>query len=488
MDTEPIAPDEHTRIDRERKDSVPEGVKWPDVKKYRDYARGRQRGTLNADQIRILQSVIGNKFSDNILRKILSEHTNRSRIARFDVDGERETEFLYMIWVKNQLPDLYAKAIYATLRDGNHALLLDWIPSSDPTDPWGGYVAISRERWWDGKEGIFVYYGDGGKAEYAVKEWQDGERRWRKNVYYPDAIHRYRSDGGSWQPYNLPQDVNILDQSGMPIRGIVPWRKPDDSPIGIPVIHLANGSDDDTPYGASLFAGGALAFQDQINAIQHDITAAAMLNGSPQTFSSGFDLPTDPNDPTKKLVPRTGPGAHHHTDEKDARWGTLSPGSLAELETAYDLKVSALCRNTNTPLHTISNQWPSGEALFRADMPIVQDTKNLADSVGPAMASGMHRATVIYNTFGTGPEIDENALIRTIFEAPELRDEIYRWDVATRAAAYVSAREVLRIAGYEPSRIDEIMEEKDDEAEANAQRTLFTFDRGPAIVTDVAAD
>lgn len=462
----------HERIERERKAVAPSrrsGSKvpgsWATVRDFRDYARGKTRKTLNADQVILLQSVLRHDFCDNVLRKILWEHSNRLRISRFDVEDTAVDDFLYDTWVKNQLPDLFADSTFATIRDGNHAIGLAWIPNEDADDTYGGRVLLSRERWWDGIEGVFIMYGDNGQAVYAVKEWLPLERnaKKRRTVYFPDHIRRFVKGVGGWDPYSLPGD-ELFELA----RGVVPWIKQDGSPIGIPVVHLPNGSDDDTPYGASLLDGGALAFQDQINAIQHDITAAAMMNGSPQTFSKGFSLPIPPGETVPARI-RTGPGMHHHIDEPTGEFGTIEPGDLSQLGSAYSVKLSALCRMTNTPMHVITGEWPSGEAIFRAEMPLVQSVRKLAESLGPAWASVMHRATEIQNTFGR-LDLDEDALIRTIFEPPEQRDPITLWTVADKAAPYVSEEEVLRLAGYTPDKIEMIMAERKAE---KAESTSF---------------
>ena len=468
------------RIERERKEARPSLTDWSDVRLYREYARGRQRKTLNADQIRIMAGVIKSPFSDNILKKIITEHATRLRLARFDVEDKGVSSFLYDLWIRNQLPDLFADAIYAVLRDGNHAISLNWQPSDSPNDPDGGRVVLNRERWWDGKDGVFVKYDDSGQPEYAVKEWKSSDGVARRNIYFPEAFYRFQFRDGAWEPFILEGDEELFaidTETGRPVPGLIPWLKLDGSPLGIPIVHLPNGSDDDTYYGASILDGGTLGFQDQINAIQHDITAAAMMNGSVQTWSKGFSLPIDNEGNPVRI--KTGPGTHHHTDETTAEWGVIPAGSLTELKNAYMTKVEAVCRNTNTPIHTITGQWPSGEAIFRAEMPIVGDTLKLAESIGPQMSTVAHRATEIYNAFGIGPELNEDSLIRTIFEPAEQRDPITIWTVAEKSAPFVSNQEVLRSVGKTPEEIKMIMDERADEKTESISMAQAAFSRPP---------
>jgi len=470
----------HDRIERERKAAAPYRTRWESVKRYRAYARGLQRGTLNADQIMIMQTILSNSFSDNILAKILNEHRNRLRPTRYAVEDRTCERFLHDTWIRNQFVTLIANAVWAMLRDGNHALALDWEPSDDPANEWGGWVRLSRVRWWDGTSGVFIKRGPHGEYEYAINEWSDPISKIKyRTIYFPGEIRRYRmgENGANWELYRLSTDP---EGDGTLTGGPIPWRKADGSPMAVPYVHLTNGSDDDTFYGVSIFAGGALAFQDQINAIQHDMTAAAMLTGSPQTWSKGFPQPVDTT--TQQAVPiTTGPGKHHHAESKDAFFGVLAPGDMSQLRDAYLLKVTALCRNTDTPLHTIIGQWPSGEALLRAEMPIVQSSRTRIATLGPDLATAAHRATEIANAFGDGPEIDEQAPITTVFDDPEMLDPIARWALVEKATGHVSEREALRIAGYAPGDIDRIMQERAAEADERQERADAAFGAGPDL-------
>ncbi len=447
----------HTRIEEDRKNSQAELSRWSDLRIFRRYYRGRQRGTLNADQMRILQGVIGNKFAHNICKKIVNTKAHRLEMARWDVDNQAVVDFLFQLWTKNQVPDLFADMVVACIRDGNTCIGLNWVPSSD-----GGRVGLFLERWWDGQSGMFVHYDSYGQPDYAVKEWKTPNNQKYRTIYFPDRLERYQSIGEGWSLYSLPGDP-LTSTSG-----ILPWVKGNGKPLGIPVIHFPNGNDDDTNYGASELDGGVLGFQDQINAIQHDITAVSLLTGSPRTTSKGFALEED--DDGKKKMPKTGPGAHWHADDPTAEWGILEPGQVGPLKEGLMIKVDAVCQMTNIPVHAITGDWPSGEAIFRSEMGLVNDGEKLAKKVGPAMSSVAHRATEMANAFGSGPQLDEEALIRTIFAPLDKRDPLTLVMFAEKTAPFVSEQEVLRILGYAPEKILEILAEREAEAAAAIER------------------
>lgn len=461
----------HEKIEQDREDALPNDRSWYDVRRYRRYFRGRQRGTLNAEQIRLLQGVIGNKFSHNICRKIVTEKANRLEVARFDVEDKAVREFLYDTWVKNQFPDLFADLAVVALRDSNAFVGLNWIPSTDVRDPYGGRVSLKLERVWDGREGVFFHFLHDGTVDYAVKEWYENKAQFR-TVYFDDHFIRYAMKDGVWTGYNLPNDPIPSNVQGS---GYVSWTKKNGDGLGIPFIHFPNGNDDESYYGASELDGGVMGFQDQINAIHHDLIALSMLAGTPRTWSHGFELEKNP-DGTKKQ-PRIGPGAHWHNDSKDAAWGALPPGDPTSLIDVLWVKTKSVCQMTDVPMHSITGDWPSGEALFRAEMPAVMDGEKRAKKWGPRGASVMHMSTEIQNTFGKA-RLDETALITTVFESVERRDQMTRAAVAEKIAPHVSKRETLRVLNYPPDRVEQIIQEMDLEADEAVERAQQRFAAG----------
>ena len=460
----------HEKITQDRKDALPKDRDWRDVNRYRLYYRGRQKGTLNAEQLKLLQSLVGNKFSHNICKRIVSEKANRMEIARFDVDDPAVMDFLFDTWVKNQWPDLFASLAVVALRDGNVFVGLNWIP--DGSDPYGGRVSLKLERVWDGKEGVFFHYLHDGSVEYAVKEWYEGKQLYR-NVYFDDRFYRYKSVAGAWKSYNLQSDPLPTGRQGT---GYVPWTKKDGTGIGIPFVHFPNGNDDESFYGASELDGGVMGFQDRINAVHHDLISMSMLSGTPRTWSKGFELEKS-KETGRPIQPRVGPGAHWHSHSVDAEWGVLEGGNPTSLIDVLWVEVKSVCQMSDVPFHAISGDWPSGEALYRAEMPAVMDGEKRAKQWGPRGSSVMHQATEIENTFGN-VDLDESKLITTVFESVERRDQLTRASVAEKIAPHVSKREVLRLLNYPPDRVEQIIEEMDQEADEAVERAQQRFAAG----------
>jgi hypothetical protein len=446
----------HSQIEAERKAAQPDAAM---VSRFRAYARGRHRSTLTAGAARILRGLLGNLFADNICGMVLDQVAARLTLARFAVEGDRATAAaaadvetaLRELWTTAQIPALAGAAHYATLRDGNHAIALAWED---------GRVRLARERWWNGKSGIFVAYDGGERPAYAVKDWEDtiGLRR---TVWYEDRIERYLAQGDGWRPYRLPDDGDVWP---------VPWVDRAGQPLGIPVVHLAcrerpNDGDqkgDAAPaYGVSILDGGVLGLQDEINDVHRDISAAARFAGYQMLWGTGVTPQRDSEGHEVPLIVE--PGAFFRDENADAAFGTLPAGSLAELERTLTIKLQAVSRQTAVPQHLIAGQWPSGEALLRAERPLTDRCEALIRVIGPAWSSVAHKATLLLNTFG-GLQLDPSLLITSVFAPAERRDPLTRAQIAAAEAPFVSRRETLRTLGRSPAEIERILAELKEEA------------------------
>ena len=445
----------HQRIDRERKASNP---KPQTLKDFRNYARGIQKSTLTTAQQGILRGVTGKTFCDNVCKMVLLAATQRLQLARFEVDDQAVLAWLVEFWTLVNLPVVSNQVHWATLRDGNHALALTW-------DNDKGHIRLAREKWWDGKTGIFIAYDDQDVPTYAVKEWKNVQGKGRRVVWWPDRIERYIAKGNGWEGYRLDEKTPWTE----------PWVGTDKQPLGLPVVHFRNvympndssDEDADTSYGVSELDGGVLGLQDEINDVQRDITSAGRYTGYQMLWGAGVTLQKDANE---KIIPlRVEPGAVFTTENPQGRYGTLPSGSLQELERALNIKLRAVSRMTATPLHQITGgDWPSGEALLQADKPLVKKVTTMGEAMGPAWASVAHKATLLANAFGNA-SLDTGSMIRTIFKSPEWVDDLTLAQIADAIAPFVSLEEVLRVLGKGPDAIKKILEERAAEEKRKAE-------------------
>lgn len=467
---------QHDVIDEERQAAFPEAS---ELVTWRDYYAGEQKGTLTPQQSKTLRGALGHRFCDNVCAKVINEVAGRHELSGFQVDDEDVADFLDALWVKNALAELQQEVGLAVLRDGNHALALRWLPEAPPirgtTPPASriaaGRVTIHQEPWWDGTSGMFVAYGSDGRPSYAVKDWQErtpsGVLLDRRTIFFPDHLERWVGQGDGWQPFSLASDPAGTG-------GSVPWVRRDGTPLGLPVIHFAAGSNRNTPYGASLLDGGVLGLQDEVNDIQRDITAAARLTAFQMLYATGTAPQTDEQGKAKPMP--VGPGQVLQSPEEGARYGVLPAGDLTQLASALLVKIRAICRMTDCPLHVITGEWPSGAALLRSEMPLVGRATRLNRTTAPAWATVAHRSTELANTFGDGVQLDEEALITAEFVPPERLDALTLAQVdKTKAEALVEREKLndrvsLQELGLTDEQIDEILGPREAAAERAAQR------------------
>lgn len=448
---DPLTDHDQIEIDRSAFFRVP-----GQTRKFREYAAGTQPVTLTDGQKDILDGLLENPFCDNVCHQIIAEAAARLELLRFDVDGDKERQFLADFFLRCHLDDLSGQTHYNALRDGDYALTLGW-------DNAAGRVTLLQEPWWDGQTGVFIAYDAQGNALYAVKEWDSLEGFRRRTVWYADRIERFASEGAVWLPFALPSD-GFTDAGGS--QWPVPWTKADGSPLHIPIIHFANlsrgnGQSGFATYGTSELDGGVLGFQDQLNDLQYDISANARMTGFQMVWVSGAPFLKDAQG--NDIPFEVAPGAVLQSTAETAKFGTLAAGDLSQLINTYQSKLKAVSRMTRTPLHSITGgDWPSGEALLRSEVPAVNKARAQIKKIQAAWVTVAHRATEIANTFGRAG-LDETLPISAVFAPPDQRDPLALAAMVQTIGPDVSAREKLRLLGYPPAKIEQIIAEMQED-------------------------
>jgi NADH:ubiquinone oxidoreductase subunit len=333
---------------------------------------------------------------------------------------------------------------YAELRDGQSAISMGYR---------NGRVHLWRESWWDGETGIFIAYDDAGEYEFAVKEWdqrnRDGTTIRRRTVYEPGVLSRWKQEGSGWAPYATdtePDTVPLLRRDGQ-------------TPMPIPVVHFPNGSGvADSVYGVSEVAS-LLALQDDINATQFDISAAAMLTAFQRLFLSGA---SDPK--SVKLAP----GSLFGDPSKDARLQVVESGDLKPLMDVHHFKRESMSVTSRTPVHTLTGDWPSGAALLRAEMPLIEKIEGMADVNGPQWTMVAHRAMELANAYSSGTEMDENVPITSVFAPAERIDELTELEIQrARAEAWDILSRLPKAAMIQAGVDEDVAEEIVSQREAD---------------------
>lgn len=429
------------------------------VQTYRAYAEGRHNDVLSTDQKRLLEQRTSHDMTDNVLDLILKTTASRLKLTGWEVseetprrisDGsaveqgevEQVTAFLDGLWRMNRLPRLQYETHYAELRDGQSAISLGWR---------NGRVHLWREPWWDGEAGVYIAYDDAGEYEFAVKEWtqrnRNGDEIKRRTVYEAGKISRWRQDGKGWIEYDAdtePAEITLTRRGG--------------DPLPIPLVHFPNGTTvGDSVYGLSEVAG-LLALQDDLNATQLDISAASMLTAFQRLFASGLGE-------VKKLL--LSPGSVFGVSEEGARLTVVPAGDLGPLMDTHHFKRDSMSVTARVPVHSLTGDWPSGAALLRAEMPLIEKIEAMADVNGPQWTMVAHRAMELSNALG-GTTLDEDVPLTSVFAPAERIDdltdlEIRRqraetWEILSRLP-----KAAMIEAGVEEDIADTIIAQRDED-------------------------
>lgn len=411
---------DHEEIEDRRNHDNP-GAK--DVITYRNYLAGRQEDTLTLQQSALLGRRATHTMVDNLLRVVVQSAASRLKLVEWQVldsavrdiqDGSRIDDskaselkdFLDSTWLLNQMDRLQYRTAVSFLRDGNTAIMFQWIEDR---------VKFWLEPWWDGETGIFVFYDSSEEYDYVVKDFKlrvDYKTTLlRRNVYTKGLISRFVKHKDGWKEFgDTPYE---------------PLVRPDGSPLSLPVVHFPNDTEEvNALYGTSEIAQ-LLSLQDDLNAVQNDISAVALLTAFQRIFVSGASIPAS----EIKLNPGGIFGV-----PGDARAQVVEPGDPSGLISIHGNKKESLSSSSRTPMHNITGQWPSGAAILQADMPLVDKTEMLGNIVGPRYTLLAHRATEYANAYGDDFELDEDIPITSVFAPSQRIDEITELDIQRRRA------------------------------------------------------
>lgn len=473
----------HEQIDALREENAP----VEPLTTVRDYARGLQGNTLTTEQKEILTGLLSHRFADNVSHQIIAEANGRINLEGWVCESEAVQDFLSSRYTTLAVQSLQQEIHYDSLRDGNHCVAVAW-------DPVRLRLKLHREAWWDGSEGIFLVYDEEDEPLYAVKDWTteiEGETVSRRIIWYPDRIERYiegemGSSRDGWTRYTLNSDR--LFPEG-PLVWPMPWLTIDGEPLGIPYVHFPNSGRGTQNYGVSELSGGVLAFQDMINDIQMQLASAGRLTAFQMLWIAGIELATDA-DTGLEIPPKVGPGQMFHSRNTETKFGVIPAGDISQLISLYNNTLRSTARISRTPLHAITGgDWPSGEALLRAEQPAIGKASMQINRYEVSWTQVAHLMVKLWNRFSRGTRLDESpdtALIGTRFSSPERTNFPSRVAIVGQLREWISRKEGLRILGYSDEDALRIEEERNEEQRESSENFARQFDAGRGIGIDIS--
>lgn len=447
------------------------------IKEYREYYDGKQKTTITDKQKEILENLLQHPICDNISFQVVKESAGRLRFEGWTTteDSEQSARFLAGLYRTSDIQQVYLEARTYMLRDGNSVIMMDYEPDSESIH---AYV----EEWWDGFSGCFMFYDNQTSRPYIfLKEWSESSES-TPDVYYcllrtATAVYRFKSeDKISWNTYFLsPEETAAANENGA-----IPW-----APEVFPFAHLKNGADISGGYGRSeIFR--IIGQQDVLNDKLLAMSSCTRFTGFQMYWGSGFKI-------TSELAVNVGPspaGAAENLYEPypakfftspnpQSRFGVLPAGDIDKLIASYMHTIKRIAQISRIPLHTITGgDWPSGDALVRAELPAVNKAEEQLVNVEAALSSCAHIAIRIANTYMinqkeiSGGIIEDvnKAEIITLMGDPERRDLIALSSALVNLSGYISVEEGLIMLGKSPMEITKIMRQRKEAEDLKAER------------------
>lgn len=233
------------------------------------------------------------------------------------------------------------------------------------------------------------------KKSLAAKWWIGGDDRRYLNLYYPDHIEYYVSNG---KAENVSSDSAFQPVEDAPEA---------DNPFGvIPIFHFKPER-----RGIKSRLANVIDPQDAVNKLFSDMMVAAEFGAFRQRyFVTNADLTTVLSAPDQNMSIPANDG-----DGEATQVGQFEPTDLANYLTAMDKLSTNIAIITRTPKHFFFAQGgdPSGEALIAMEAPLNKKVQTAIDHFAPVWADvGAFMLRV------AGETVDSSGIV-PMFERPE---------------------------------------------------------------------
>lgn len=423
-----------------------------DLKIYREYMKGKHNvvDLLSAKQKKTLGKVLYENYADNLCRQIIAESASRTKLLGFSCPDEKVLAFISRIVSRFRLQARQESIHVSTYRDGNHCIGLGIHPETLK-------LRLTTVDWWDGEKGVFIIYNEYDELVMAVNEFRISPQEKMRYVYVDGKVITY-----------------TLDSVGKVLtRKEAPWMKKDNTPLAVPFVHFNNLTyGRHRLYGSSELAGGIITEQNQINVLHFCLLSNAQYNGFRMFWGTGVDASEVENvsergiRPTEEISTQLepSPGSMLSSTNEDAKFGTFDVATSQPIIDALRFKLQRVGQGVRVPNHYITGgDWPSGDALIRAEMPAINKARDQINCLIPSWVEVMHRMIEIQNAYGSAEETyDEDffaAPITASFLDPERTDIVAISSALHNLRGLISVEQGLRILGYNDTQIPFIMQE-----------------------------
>jgi len=414
---------------------------------YREYYDGDHDTQLSKRQRRYLQIKMGEEFNANYCQIVVDALAERLEVTGFEAGGQ--SQIIWDWWKQARMDGVQGIVHLAAVRDGDAYVMVEWDNEEER-------LRFSYELGYDGTEGVKIHYDPERRRVplFASKRWRveqgpDAGKVRRLNLYHPNRIEKYvsREDEfeGNWQRYEEGDE-------GWPL-----WWTRDGAeggePLGVPVVHFRN-KDEGYNYGQSELRN-VVPLQNALNKSIIDLLAAADTTAFRIYWMIGDDPSSLELSAGTWVYTKRPPGGDNGAAVGFFPGEDLDP--MIRLVDSFELRIAKV---TRTPISyfQISRQRAAEGTLKQEEAGLVAKAKDRHVSFGNAWEDAIQVARRIWNTFGEGPELDEEQTVETLWADAETRNEKEHLEALAvkREKLGVPQEQIWLEAGYGPEQVEKM--------------------------------
>lgn len=304
-----------------------------------------------------------------------------------------------------------------------------------------------------------------GEPAGAIKSWPHSDGRWRLTIWDNTGITRYAAAHKSCLPDSTLDDYYLEEQISIPLSRI-------------PVFAFVNSPDEMSERGQSILHT-VLPMQDMLNKAWSDMAVSMEFCAYPQRWVTGVDPRTDENG---NEIPYIVPGMERlmTSSSPDSHFGSFAVADLSQYTSVIDKTLQAMASGARVPIHAFapSGNWPSGEAMRKAEDQLIATAKDRMEDWGNITEE---LVSTYFEWMGT-PTSESKCIWKSIDIKDEKADaetEKLRVDtILAKVELGLSKEQGLRESGYTD---DQISDFADENAQDNAGRAAIAASLAGAV-------
>jgi hypothetical protein len=452
----------------------------PGYDKVDRYMKGKHDLAFATEKFQNAFGQLFREFANNYCPQVVSIPCDRLQLECVDV-GDEDLQKEVDAWLDEQnAPHLAGKVHNAGFRYGNGYLIL-------------AQTADGEYRLYDqNPANLRVLYDpeEPTQIHLAIKLWRQLDKRWRLNVYQRGSTLRFLSTQAPPAGAHTASSAQAELPAGL--RAFAAYDGDDIGPVlthrvpVCPVFHYANEAGWDGIGDTELT--DVYPLQDALNKSICDLLVGAEYHALPQRYATGIEI--DYDDDGKPKAPFLSDTQRlWYSGKEGVDFGQFNAADLSQLIEVGESFRKEIARVARIPLHFLTigqTTFPSGEALKTAEAPLMAKVKDRQIAWGAVwvrvvklwlllsgrMAEGDKRA-VKAKWVDTSPRSEKEEA-----EAEQTQVDT----IVTKVKELgVSRQQGQRELGYSDRKIEEMAEEREQEALDASEQLATAFDQGAGL-------